>query len=67
MRDILENFEIKTKREFKGNGDESLLRIGDRRTKDAALGIKAGFMKLDVYAFHPVSLLVLPVTNLTEP
>ena len=60
LRDILENFETKTKREFKGiEEEESYLRIGDRRVKDAALGIKSGFMKLDMYVAYPARSMVL--------
>ena len=44
MKDIIENFETKTKREF--YGADGFLRVGERRDRDAKLGIAAGFMKL---------------------
>lgn len=40
----MESFEFKTKREF--DGRDGLVRVGDRRDKDAKLGIAVGFMKL---------------------
>lgn len=44
MKDAMDSFESKTKREFKG--DDGFLRIGGRGDRDAKLGIANGFLRL---------------------
>ncbi|THH09037.1 hypothetical protein EW145_g2296 [Phellinidium pouzarii] len=41
---INDEFKTKTKKEF--NGERGLLKVGDRRTRDDKLGIRAGFLML---------------------
>ncbi|KAH8117839.1 hypothetical protein DFH11DRAFT_1503934 [Phellopilus nigrolimitatus] len=44
---ITDEFEKKTKREFDGDVNYGLMKVGDRRAKDDKLGIRGGFLRLD--------------------
>lgn len=49
MKDALESFEYKTKREF--NGGYGFLRVGGRGDRDVKLGIMGGFLKLSRFGY----------------
>ncbi|KAH8117835.1 hypothetical protein DFH11DRAFT_1541121 [Phellopilus nigrolimitatus] len=44
---INDEFEKKTKREFGGDSEYGLLKVGDRGVRDNELGIRNGFLRLD--------------------
>ena len=46
LNGAVEHFDLNTKRQFGPESEKGLVKVGERRTNDARLGIRGGFLTL---------------------